>query len=335
MQASPSAPGARSSPRLAIVTAAAALALTLLATAAPPAHATGEEAQTRAAIDGFVRAAQALEAGDRGSALTILDGMAASVTTLRQSAERFKVRAGEVEAACRQRSVAIVDEIGRTYQQQRDKEAEQQELQGQIRNLDAQLQELNNRSIALSNQRAVFLEEATFRQKCAADGWFYFTTGRCWQLGFQDLFENRVNRINNDARELSRQQQDARETRARLDGARAQRVSDAEAARQRAAQLESDRRRLETLDAAARGAAVNLSDIVVFWSGAENTIRLRFAEGVDLLRELLPALDKTADAQAFDAADRRDIRTLRDSMLAFSRSVDAGNNFLQSDHVCR
>jgi hypothetical protein len=312
-----------------------AIAIACCVLAAPAGGSPDEASRTRAVIDAFVRAADALERGDRAGALRDLDGMAASVTSLRASAERYRTLARTMESTCQTRSVAIVNEIAATYQQQQRKEAEAADLEARSRNLGAQLQQLQSNIAALQARMQPLIEEANFRNACASDAWFYFKTGRCWELGFKDLFENRYRHLNNEAADLNRQQQNARQERGRLDQERRLRTNEANEARNRVAQLEAQRRHLESLDRATRGAATSLSDITLFWAQAETIMQGRLSNGIEMLRDVVPSLDRTADAPVFDDIDKRQIRSLRDTMIDFSQSIDSGKNFLSSDPECK
>jgi len=48
----------------------------------------------------------------------------------------------------------------------------------------------------------------------------------------------------------------------------------------------------------------------------------RMSNGSELVCDVVPALDETADAPLFDAFGKQQIRSLRDAMLDFAQSVD-------------
>lgn len=303
---------------------------------AATAHGAADEAgQTRAAIDGLVQAAGALERGDRDAALQSLDAMAASVATLRDSAEGYRGRAQTMEQTCQNRSIAVVDEIANTHALQRQKETDLANLQPRFASLDAQLRQVGERKDALDQREREILDDLNFLEDCNRRGfWYYAFTGRCIKLGWRQEFQGgfwldtteRAD-INNQLTQLSAQRSELTGEQGRLRGEEAD-------ARSRITQLEADRRRLEILDRATRAAATTLSDIALFWSQAEIVIRQRLAGDIAMLRTLLPALDKTGPAPAFDDYEKQDIRSLRDTMFDFSRSLDAGRNFLASDLAC-
>jgi len=58
-------------------------------------------------------------------------------------------------------------------------------------------------------------------------------------------------------------------------------------------------------------------------------------DGIELLRDVVPMLDKTVDAPLFDDFDKQQIRSLRDTMLDFAQSADSGKNFLSNDLACK
>jgi uncharacterized phage infection (PIP) family protein YhgE len=111
--------------------------------------------------------------------------------------------------------------------------------------------------------------------------------------------------------------------------------NEANQVRDRKGQLEAQRRRLEGLDRAARAAVATLSDINLFWAQAEAIMQGRMSNGIELLRDVVPALDKDVEAPMFDDFDKQQIRSLRVAMLDFAQSVDSGKNFLSSDLACQ
>ena len=61
----------------------------------------------------------------------------------------------------------------------------------------------------------------------------------------------------------------------------------------------------------------------------------RMSNGIELLRDVVPALDKDVEAPMFDDFDKQQIRSLRVAMLEFAQSVDAGKNFLSANLSCQ
>jgi hypothetical protein len=178
-------------------------------------------------------------------------------------------------------------------------------------------------------------EQSVSRYKCqTGSGWYNFKTADCWKFSFEDMFTNRFAQLQRDAAELNRQKTEFSQTRSALDAERSQRLAEAAQTRDRITQLEADRRRLEILDQRhPRRRDQPLGHRAVL-SRAEIVIRQRLAGDIEMLRTLLPALDKTGPAPAFDDYEKEDIRSLRDTMVDFSRSIDAGRNFLTSDVAC-
>jgi DNA repair exonuclease SbcCD ATPase subunit len=304
--------------------------------AAPAWAASDEAAHTRAAIDGFVRAAAALEQGDRAAAAQNLDGMSASVTGLRTSAARYSELARTMESACQTRSVAVVNEIQATYQQEQQKQDELAQLQARSQNLEAQAQQLQSDIARVNAERQPLIGEAKYRNRCSSEPGLWFEGGnRCWEFSFQDAFNNRYEHVNKHLGDLQRQQQHLLQVRGNLAQERARLQNEANQASNRKAELETQRRRLESLDRATRAAATTLSNIVLFWSNAETIMQGRMSNGIELLRDVVPALDKTSDAPVFEDFDKRQMRSLRDTMLDFSQSIDSGKNFISSDLACK
>ena len=304
--------------------------------AAPAWAASDEAARTRATIDAFVRAAAALEHGDRATAAQDLDGMAASVGSLREVAARYSGLARTIGSACQTRSVAVIDEIQTTHQQEQQKQDELAQLQARSQNRDAQWQQLQSDIGRVNAERQPLIEEAKYRNRCASEPGLWFQGGnRCWEFSFQDAFNNRYQHLNDHLADLQRQQQSLMQVRGDLAQDRARLQNEANQARNRKAELEAQRRRLESLDRATRAAATTLSNIVLFWSNAETMMQGRMSNGIDLLRDVVPALDQTVDAPVFDDFDKQQVRSLRETMLAFAQTIDAGKNFLSSDLACQ
>jgi hypothetical protein len=313
-----------------------AVAVVFSAMATPASAASDEAARTRAVIDAFVRAAAALDRGDRATAAQDLDGMATSVSTMREVAARYSGLAQTMGSACQARSVAVVNEIQTTYQQEKQKEDELAQLKARSQNLDAQSQQLQSDIVRVNAERQPLIEEAKYRNRCSSEPGLWFEGGnRCWEFSFQDAFNNRYKHVNNHLADLQREQQNLLQVRGDLAQGRARLQNEANQARNRKAELEAQRRRLESLDRATRAAATTLSKIVLFWSNAETIMQGRMSNGIELLRDVVPALDKTSDAPLFDDFDKRQMRSLRDTMLDFSQSIDSGKNFISSDLVCK
>ncbi len=313
-----------------------AVAVMFWAMATPATAASDEGARTRAVIDAFVRAAAALERGDRATAAQDLDGMAASVSSMREVAERYSGLAQTMGSACQARSVAVVNEIQTTYQQEKQKEDELTELKARSQNLDAQSQQLQSDIGRVNAEKQPLIEEAKYRNRCAAEPGLWFQGGnRCWEFSVQDAFNNRYQHVNDHLADLQRQQRNLLQVGGDLARESARLQNEANQARNRKAELEAQRRRLETLDRATRAAATTLSDINLFWSQAETMMRGRMSNGIELLRDVVPALDKTAEAPLFDNFDKQQVRSLRDTMLDFAQSIDSGKNFLSSDLTCK
>jgi hypothetical protein len=295
-----------------------------------------DAARTRAAIDAFTHAAAALEQGDRATAAQSLDGMAASVTGLREVAAQYGDLAQNAQSACQARAIAVTNEIQSTYQQEQEKTEELGRLQARSQNLDAQWQQMQTDIVRVNAERQPLVEEAKYRNRCASEPGLWLQGGnRCWEYSFQDAFNNRYQHVNNHLADLQGQQQNLLQVRGNLAGEIARLQNEANQARDRKAQLEAQRRSLESLDRASRAAVATLSDINLFWAQAEAIMQGRMSNGIDLLRDVVPALEKDVEAPLFDDFDKQQIRSLRVAMLDFAQSVDSGKNFLSSDLACQ
>jgi predicted nucleic acid-binding Zn-ribbon protein len=313
---------------------AAALAVSSLVM--PALAASDEAARTRAAIDTFVRAAAALEHGERDTATQTLDGMTASVESLRELAARYSGFAQQAQSSCQARSIAVTGEIQSTYQREQQTEDELSQLQARSRNLDAQLQQLQSDIVRVNTERQPLVDEANYRNRCASEPGLWLEIGnRCWELSFQDAFNNRYQHVNNQLTELQGRQQNLQQVRGDLTRDNARLQNEANQARTHKAELEAQRRRLEGLDRATRAAVTALSDINLFWAQAEAIMKGRLSNGIELLRDVVPALDKAVEAPLFDDFDKQQIRSLRNTMLDFAQSVDSGKNFLSTDLACQ
>jgi predicted nuclease with TOPRIM domain len=313
-----------------------AVAIAFTAVATPGWAGSDDAARTRAAIDAFTRAAEALEQGDRATAAQSLDGMAASVTGLREVAARYGDLAQKAKSACRARAIAVTNEIQSTYQQEQEKTEELARLQARSQNLDAQLRQLQSDIAGVNAQRQPLIEEAKYRNRCASEPGLWLQGGnRCWELSFQDAFNNRYQHVNDQLKDLQGLQQRKFQEQQDLAGGIARLQNEANQVRDRKAQLEAQRRSLESLDRASRAAVATLSDINLFWAQAEAIMQGRMSNGIDLLRDVVPALDKDIEAPLFDDFDKQQIRSLRVAMLDFAQSVDSGKNFLSSNLACQ
>jgi hypothetical protein len=313
-----------------------AVVIAFSAVATPVSAGSDEAARTRAAIDAFLHAAGALEHGDRAAAAQELDGMVASVTGLRVVAARYSGLAQKAQLSCQARAIAVTNEIQTTYQQEKQKENELAELATRSANLDTQWEKLQSDIVKVNAERQPLIEEASYRNRCANDWKLWLEGGnRCWDLSFQDAFNNRYQHVNNHLADLQGQQQSLLQVRSNLGLDRVRLQNEANQARTRKDELEAQRRRLEGLDRATRAAVTTLSDINLFWAQAEAIMNGRMSNGLDLLRDVVPALDKTVEAPLFDDFDKQQIRSLRDTMVDFAQSVDSGKNFLSSDLACQ
>jgi predicted nucleic acid-binding Zn-ribbon protein len=295
-----------------------------------------DAARTRAAIDAFTRAAAALEQGNRATAAQSLDGMAASLTGLRQVAARYGDLAQKAQSSCQARAIAVTNEIQTTYQQEQQKTEELAGLQARSKNLDAQLRQLQSDIARVNAERQPLIEEAKYRNRCKDDWKLWLEGGnKCWEFSFQDAFNNRYQRVNDQLADLQGQQQRLFQEQQNLNRDSVRVQNEANQASARKGQLEAQRRGLEGLDRATRAAVATLSDINLFWAQAEAIMQGRMSNGIDLLRDVVPALDKEVEAPMFDDFDKQQIRSLRVAMVDFAQSVDSGKNFLSSDLACQ
>ena len=313
-----------------------AVAFAVSALAAPVLAASDEASRTRVAIDIFVRAAAALEHGERATAAQTLDGMTASVASLRELAARYSGLAQQAQSSCQARSIAVTGEIQSTYQREQQTEDELSQLQARSKNLDAQLQQLQSDIVRVNTERQPLVDEANYRNRCASEPGLWLEIGnRCWDLSFQDAFNNRYQHVNNQLTELQGRQQNLLQVRGDLTRDSARLQNESNQARTQKTKLEEQRRRLEGVDRATRAAVTALSDIILFWAQADAIMRGRLSNGIELLRDVVPALDKAVEAPLFDDFDKQQIRSLRVAMLDFAQSVDSGKNFLTSDLACK
>ena len=168
-----------------------AVAIAFTAVATPGWAGSDDAARTRAAIDAFTRAAAALEQGDRTTAARSLDGMAESVTGLREVAAQYGDLAQKAQSACKARAIAVTNEIQSTYQQEQGKTEELARLQVRSQNLDGQLRQLQSDIARLNTERQPLIEEARYRNRCKDDWKLWLEGGnRCWEFSFQDAFNN-------------------------------------------------------------------------------------------------------------------------------------------------
>jgi DNA repair exonuclease SbcCD ATPase subunit len=313
-----------------------AVAIAFMAVATTGWAGSDDAARTRAAIDAFTRAAAALEQGNRATAVQSLDGMAASLTGLREVAARYGDLAQNAQSACQARAIAVTNEIQSTYQQEQEKTEELGRLQARSQNLDAQLRQLQSDIARVNAERQPLIEEAKYRNRCKDDWKLWLEGGnRCLEFSFQDAFNNRYQHVNDHLADLQGQQQRLSQEQQNLAGDLGRLQNEANQVRDRKGQLEAQRRRLEGLDRAARAAVATLSDINLFWAQAEAIMQGRMSNGIELLRDVVPALDKDVEAPMFDDFDKQQIRSLRVAMLDFAQSVDSGKNFLSSDLACQ
>jgi hypothetical protein len=260
-----------------------AIAVVFSTVAAAASAASDEAARTRAAIDAFIRAAAALEHGDRATAAQFLDGMAASVSSLRDLTAQYVELAKKMEPRCQARSIEITDQI----QSSNKREQEIQDylghtLQPKSDALDAQWQQLQKDLVRVSTERQPLVEEANYRNRCASEPGLWFEGGnRCWDLSFQDAFNNRYKHVNEHLADLQNQQQNLLQARGNLAQERARLENEAAQARNRMAELEAQRRHLEQLDRAARSAVTTLSNINLFWSQAQTIMQGRMSNTID------------------------------------------------------
>jgi DNA repair exonuclease SbcCD ATPase subunit len=315
-----------------------ALAVTICcANAWAPAQASTDEADlARTAIETFTRAADSLEQGDETAALQAVGTMSASVATLRGSAENYRELAEGMQRACEEHSLQIITQIQTTYQQEKETESKLKDIQSELEAKQAESAKLDNDLADLQTQMAPLIEEAHFRNQCAADSWFFFKTGRCWELSFQDAFDNRYKRVNSQILEKSQQRQTTWQLRDQLIHRRYALLEQAAQARNRVNELEALRRDLEKADEASRAAVSTLSDVYKFWSEAETQIRTQVSGGVKSLRRLITSLDTSSVSPDFTNYEvPQKARSLRDILVEFGRSLDSGKNFLAAGSMCK
>jgi hypothetical protein len=304
--------------------------------AAGGARADDQQARTRAALDGLVQAAAALEGGYAGEATAILFNMSDSVAALGATAHQYRETARAAELRCQGRSVALIGEISAAFQRQQALEREQTSLAAELGVQRTRWE----RDFATLRTRLGELEalrkEAELMNRCRADFGFYmsnFTT--CFPIVGQSIFTSRYAQIEDEYKDVTRRRQDI--TRELNDADARQRGLQDRMARDRA-EVEALRARsgvLQDQDRAVRNAIIALSDVTVFWDRAGSLLTVNVTNRLGLLRDLLPTLDQSSNAPVFDAYDRAEIRTLRATLLDFARSVDDRSNFVTDPAICR
>jgi hypothetical protein len=229
------------------------VAIAFSALASQASAASDEAARTRAALEAFARAAAALEHGDRATAAQDLDGMAASISSLREVAARYSGLAQTMGSACQARSVAVIDQIQTTNQQEQQKQDELAQLQARSENLQAQAQQLQSDIAGVNAKRQPLIEKAKYRN--AARRSRALVRGGQSMLGAERPrpVNNRYQHVNDELADLQRQQQILLQVRGDLAQERARLQTEADQARNRRPSSRQ-RRRLE-LDRATRAAA--------------------------------------------------------------------------------
>lgn len=292
------------------------------------------EQRARKTLEALGTAVAALEDGDRRSAEGLLRDIAVDVEVLQGMTRTASADAAATEAGCRARSLEIVDKIALTYRDQQSIEAQQADITAQLENATAQSRALSAELATLRTREAQLAEEAKFRRKCQDFG-FALGHPRCLKLGLQDIFENRVSNLRKEMGEITQRQRALARKKSTLRQRERDLQRKSAAALSRRADLLAARERLEDLDRAARLATTNLSDVAYFWSRARTALEGDISNRIVLFGDLLPALDEASEGQAFDAYDRRDIRSLRDAILDLGRSMDRGGTVFAATGICQ
>lgn len=285
-----------------------------LAFSAPPASAgvAGDEAV--AAVHALDKLSASLESGDRASADAALNEAQKQLAALAKSASDAQHDADSRGRFCETKSTEVTDAIARKYAKQTKNEALLRDLDFKLAGNAARATQLDAELADLAKKQQVFVEEANFRKRCADDGWFYFKTGRCWELGFRDLFENRVTNIN-------RQAADRRETRKKLNleaitlgrEATGLRGEHARLGREIEA-LKQARTGLNAKSGELRKAATEFSSLAQFWGEVQVDATGRSLNQVKLAILTL-SFDK--DLLTVGPTERRQVEEAREALMEF------------------
>ncbi|HET6941470.1 MAG TPA: hypothetical protein VFH89_04845 [Sphingomicrobium sp.] len=300
-----------------------------LALSAPLAPAVGARDEAAAAVEALDKVSEALSGGDRSATDSALQEARKQLAALEASASEAKSDADERGRFCETKSIEVTNTIAEAYADQTRNEALLKDLDAKVAGNAERMKQLDLELQTLKTQQDAFVEEANFRQKCANDGWFYFKTGRCWELGFKDLFENRVTNLNQQAA-------DRRETRARLQseswtaGSEAERLREQQGSIGREIErLKAERAGLDARSGELRKTATSLSTLALFWGQLETSAGGR---SLNQVRLAILTLSFDRDLSALDPTQRRQVEDARAALTKFrdyrSKIAAAGSTAL-------
>jgi septal ring factor EnvC (AmiA/AmiB activator) len=179
-------------------------------------------------------------------------------------------------------------------------------------------------------------QDMNFRNRCNADIRFYFDHfDRCFVAVGETVFTTRDQQIRSAYDDINRMRTQRTMQLRQLEAQERDLDDRIAGTRREVAALQSRRAALSQQDEAVRLAITSLSDVTVFWDGARSLLSHRVGDQLGLLNDLLPTLDRTKKRPVFDRADRAEIKSLRDTLLDFAKSVDGRNNFLLAPAICQ
>ncbi|WP_291298890.1 hypothetical protein [Elioraea sp.] len=300
------------------------------------ARAAEQQALTRTALESLAESADALRRGNTARATELLGQMTGTVNALVATAGTYAETARAASHRCEARSLALIGEIEGAFQRQQAVEAEQQRLAAELSVQNEQAGRDAEQIRALENQMHALAQEVSFRNQCNADLGFYFRhIDRCFGAVAETMFTTRDQQLRNAYDDVNRMRMQRTMQLRQLEAQERDLDDRIAGTRREVAALQSRRAALSQQDEAVRLAITSLSDVTVFWDGARSLLSHRVGDRLDLLNDLLPTLDRTKKRPVFDRADRNEIKSLRDTLLDFARSVDDRNNFLLAPAICQ
>jgi DNA repair exonuclease SbcCD ATPase subunit len=287
----------------------------------------------QSALDALRRSAAALDHKDAGKAAEVLAGMKTSIETLSGTFSTFRTHAETAAKKREQELLGVIQQITRVFEAEQAAEKKLRELPGKIGLLEGSYKTLEAKRIDLNRQMAAYKEEVDFRNQCKskfAEGIFWST--RCTALGFADLFEGRVSRLNSDIERNNRERGqiggELSNLRRELQGAQAT----LQQAQRDKPRLEAERAQLQAKEGGLRQAVVNLNDAVLFWDDIRTLVDSRLSSPIGTLQDkasrLVRRTQQAGQAPAFSSYDIRKIATFRDTLIEFARTLDNQTNVL-------
>jgi hypothetical protein len=293
---------------------------------------TNYAAETQAAITQLIGAVDLFRDGRVGDAQAKLRAMRASLDKLAGLADQFRELANREHARCMERITDLEVRTSDLFQQQ-------EQIFGQIADLDAQIAaaagsaQASNAQIAELNikiQNSVADLQQREQKLKELQSWWW-APGYGQYVSIRTLVDGDIGSYNSLVATLHDANQRLRQSQSASQAANALREN-LQSSRNATAATISGLKKMRTDTEGELGdlkrSAVVLTDASILWAKAGNLVTITAADQLSSLESIQQLLEKASNAPEFDDPTREYAGDLQATLVRFAQSVDNGSNFL-------